>query len=114
MTMLWTWGCGRPCGPQRCSNEAATQRCGLTGENLVIPAFWMSSSALSFAVQARGQPACASCHSRSAFWIPGMAGLHCGFGDLAIAAGQFFGRFPDEAGDPALAGHAPQDGCSAL
>jgi hypothetical protein len=39
MTMLWTCGCGRPCGPQWCSKEAMIQRCGLTGENVVMPAF---------------------------------------------------------------------------
>ena len=45
MTMLWTCGCGRPWGPQWCSKEAMTQRCGLIGENVVIPAFCSSSSA---------------------------------------------------------------------
>jgi hypothetical protein len=38
ITMLCTWGCGRPCGPRWCSKEAATQRWGLTGENRLRPA----------------------------------------------------------------------------
>ena len=45
MTMLWTWGCGRPCGPRWCSKEAATQRWGLTGENLLRPASCTNFSA---------------------------------------------------------------------
>ena len=45
MTTLWTCGCGRPCGLQWCSKDAMTQRCGLTGENVVIPAFCSGSSA---------------------------------------------------------------------
>jgi len=46
MTMLWTWGCGRPCGPRWCSKEAATQRWGLTGENLLRPASCTNFSAV--------------------------------------------------------------------
>ena len=37
ITMLCTWGCGRPCGPRWWSKEAVTQRWGLTGENLLRP-----------------------------------------------------------------------------
>ena len=45
ITMLCTWGCGRPCGPRWCSKEAATQRWGLTGENLLRPASCRNFSA---------------------------------------------------------------------
>src|SRR6266568_2142323 len=45
ITMLCTWGCGRPCGPWWCSKEAATQRWGLTGENLLRPASCRNLSA---------------------------------------------------------------------
>ncbi len=45
ITMLCTWGCGRPCGPRWCSKEATTQRWGLTGENLLRPASCRSLSA---------------------------------------------------------------------
>ena len=37
-TMLWPCGPGSPRGPQWCSDEATSQRCGLTGENLVAAA----------------------------------------------------------------------------
>src|SRR6266567_8310942 len=45
ITMLCTWGCGRPCGPWWCSKEAATQRWGLTGENRLRPASCRNLSA---------------------------------------------------------------------
>ena len=45
ITMLCTWGCGRPCGPRWCSKEAATQRWGLAGENLLRPASCRNLSA---------------------------------------------------------------------
>ena len=44
-TMLWMWGRGRPCGPQWCSKEAASHRCGLTAENLLRPVSCKNSSA---------------------------------------------------------------------
>jgi hypothetical protein len=45
ITMLCTWGCGRPCGPRWWSKEAATQRWGLIGENLLRPVFCRNLSA---------------------------------------------------------------------
>lgn len=45
ITMLCTWGCGWPCGPRWCSKEAATQRWGLAGENLLRPASCRNLSA---------------------------------------------------------------------
>jgi hypothetical protein len=47
--MLWPCGPGSSRGPQWCSNEATTQRCGLTGENLVAPVCWTSLSAAQLA-----------------------------------------------------------------
>ena len=44
ITMLCTWGRGRPWGLVWCSKEATTQRWGLTGENRVRPVPCMNSS----------------------------------------------------------------------
>jgi hypothetical protein len=44
ITMLCTWGRGRPWGLVWCSKEAITQCWGLTGENRVRPVPCMSSS----------------------------------------------------------------------
>ena len=98
--MLWTCGLGRPCGPQWCSKEATTQRCGLTGENLVRPASCMSSSAARFAAQAWDQIAWALSHScPAASALAGVIGLDSGLEQLAVLGGQVGGGFPDQVGE---------------
>ena len=77
-----------------------TQRCGLTGENVVMPAFCSSSSAAEFAAQACDQINCTCCHCCSAkLGVPSVVGLHRGMEGLAVFSGEVLGGFPDEVGD---------------